>query len=90
VTIGFIADSLSGIAGFDRPMLDQTGLSRTFDFILEWTPELQGPQPANFQPDASGSTFEEALREQLGPKLESQKGLVDVIVVDHVEHPSEN
>ena len=34
--------------------------------------------------------FQEALREQLGIKLESQKGSVDVLVVDRIEHPSDN
>jgi uncharacterized protein (TIGR03435 family) len=92
VTIAFIADSLSATSGLGRPMLDQTGLSGTFDFILEWTRQPLGPSPpgAVLPPDPSGPTFEEALREQLGLKLESQKGPVDVIVVDHVEHPSDN
>jgi uncharacterized protein (TIGR03435 family) len=90
--LGFIADSLSVAADLGRPMLDQTRLSGTFDFILEWIPEVQGPLPpgADIQPDPSGPDFQEALREQLGLKLESQKGPVDILVVDHVEHPSEN
>jgi uncharacterized protein (TIGR03435 family) len=36
----------------------------------------------------SGGTFREALKEQLGLKLESQKGPVEVLVIDHVERPS--
>jgi uncharacterized protein (TIGR03435 family) len=73
-------------------MTDQTGLSGTFDFTLEFTPELTGPLPpgATFQPDASGPTMEEALREQLGLKLESSKTTMEVQVLDHVERPSEN
>ena len=92
VTLKFIADSLSGWASFGRPMTDQTGLSGTFDFTLEFTPELTGPLPpgATFQPDASGPTMEEALREQLGLKLESSKTTMEVQVLDHVERPSEN
>jgi uncharacterized protein (TIGR03435 family) len=92
VTIAFIADAFSGAAGVGRPMVDQTGLAGTFDFTLEWTPEPGSPvaPEADFQPDPSGPSFEEALREQLGIKLQSQKGSVHVLVVDHVEHPSEN
>lgn len=93
VTIGFIADTLSGMADLGRSMFDKTGISGTVDFVLEWTPERRNsPQPgADSQPDLlSGPTFQEALREQLGLKLESEKGPLDIIVVDHVEHPSEN
>jgi uncharacterized protein (TIGR03435 family) len=73
---------------FDRPILDKTGLSGNFDFSLEFTPEFRSPQ--NFQPDPSGPTFPEALNEQLGLKLESQTGPVEVLVIDHVEEPSSN
>jgi uncharacterized protein (TIGR03435 family) len=92
VTLKFIADSLSGWASFGRPMTDQTGLSGTFDFTLEFTPEFTGPLPpgATFQPDATGPTMEEALREQLGLKLESSKTTMEVLVLDHIERPSEN
>jgi len=42
------------------------------------------------QPDSQGPSFEEALREQLGTKLQAQKGPVSVLVVDHLERPSAN
>jgi uncharacterized protein (TIGR03435 family) len=90
VTVGFIADSLNWTAGLGRPMLDQTGLSGTFDFTLEWAPEMPRPASPDFPSDSSGPSFEEALREQLGIKLQSQKGPVRVLVIDQVEHPSEN
>ena len=55
---------------------------------------LEGTQPlpagSDFQPDPSGPTFLEALQEQLGLKLESQAGPIDILVIDHVEQPSEN
>jgi len=88
-----IATSLNvPFTGVDRPVLDKTGLVGKFDFIMEFTPQFNGPLPpgSNFQPDESGPTFLEALKEQLGLKLDPQKGPVDVIVVDHVEIPSEN
>ena len=91
VTIQIMADQFPGLGnGVDRPVVDQTGLIGTFDFWFEWTPELNGPVPAGstFQPDPSGPTFLEALKEQLGLKLLAQTGPVDVLVIDHVEEPS--
>jgi uncharacterized protein (TIGR03435 family) len=82
----FIANSLSAMGQLERPVIDRTGLSGNFDFALEWVPE-RGP---DLEPDASGPTFLEALKEQLEIKLESQKGPAEVIIFDHVEHPSEN
>jgi uncharacterized protein (TIGR03435 family) len=78
--------------GIDRPVLDKTELEGKFDFIMEFTPQFNGPLPpgANFTPDPSGPTFQEALKEQLGLKLAPQTGPVDVIVIDHVEEPSVN
>jgi len=78
--------------GPDRPVLDQTGLSGTFDFNIESAPQSNSTSPpgTNTQADDAGPTFLEALREQLGLKLESQTGPVNVIVLDHVEEPSAN
>ena len=87
VTIGFIADTFSAGTGLGRPMIDRTGLSGKFDFTLEWAPERPG---ADVPPDSADLTFEEALREQLGIRLQSQKGPMRVLVVDHVERPSGN
>lgn len=83
ITLGFLADALSLGSGLGRPMVDQTGVSGTVDFLLEWTPDPPDP-------DSSGPTLQEALRDQLGIKLESSRAKVDVWVLDHVEHPSEN
>jgi uncharacterized protein (TIGR03435 family) len=93
VSIGMLASSGNvQLTGVDRPILDKTGLTGKFDFVIEFTPQITGPLPpgANFQADESGPPFLEALKQQLGLKLDSQKGSVDVIVVDHVEQPSEN
>ncbi len=94
VTIEMIVGAVSptmkpftmGING-GRTMLDKTGLSGRFDFTLEWSPEASGPDA---QPDLSGPPFEDALLRQLGIKLQPQKGSVSVLVIDHVERPSEN
>jgi uncharacterized protein (TIGR03435 family) len=81
-----------GPTGLDRPVLDKTGLTGNVDITVEFTPDLNGPLPpgSNFKPDDSGPTFLQALKEQLGLKLEPQTGPVDIIVLDHIEQPSEN
>jgi bla regulator protein BlaR1 len=73
----------------DRPRLDQTGLVGSFDFSIEFTAEFKGPSP-DFQSNPSGITLLEALKDQLGLKLKSQKAPVEVLVIDHVEKPSQN
>jgi bla regulator protein BlaR1 len=88
ITMPLLARALPG--GLDRPVLDRTGLSGNFDFAIEFTPQIDGPLPPGSTPDETGPTFMEALQEQLGLKLESQTGPVDVIVIDHVEQPSPN
>jgi len=94
VTIGFIADAMSGMANLGRPLVDRTGIQGTVDFVLEWAPERPIPAPgagANSQSDLpAGPSFQEALKEQLGIRLESERTPMDVLVIDHVEHPSEN
>ena len=92
VTMGLIASTLPAVMLNSRPVLDRTGLSGTFDFALEWTPEPNGPltPSTNFQPDESGPPILQALQEQLGLKLEKQAGPVDVLVLDHVQEPAPN
>jgi uncharacterized protein (TIGR03435 family) len=82
VTMGFIASSISGIGNLGRPVVDQSGLDGTFDFIIEWAPDST--------PEESGPTFVEALQKQLGLKLEPRNGQIDVVVLDHIEHPTPN
>jgi uncharacterized protein (TIGR03435 family) len=89
VTMALIANQMTGFGNLDRPVIDQTGLTGKFDFLIEFLPEMRGPAPAP-DLDRSGPTFLEALKDQDGLKLVPQKGPVEVIVVDHVEHPSEN
>jgi uncharacterized protein (TIGR03435 family) len=84
-----------------RTVVDKTGLKGEFDIKVQWTPDqtqlqLMGP-PGGLPPDMPAPQFDPngpsiftAFQEQLGLKLESQKGPVDVIVIDHVEKPSDN
>jgi uncharacterized protein (TIGR03435 family) len=85
----------------ERTVVDQTGLKGKFNLTLQWTPEPnQGlqPPPGSLPPgapqpppaDPNGPSIFTALQEQLGLKLESQKGPVDMIVIDSVEKPTEN
>jgi uncharacterized protein (TIGR03435 family) len=78
--------------GMDRPVIDKTGLGGKFDFVVEYSPQPNGSPPPNadFQLDPTGPTFMEALKDQLGLKLESQTGPVEVLIVDHIEEPSPN
>ncbi len=75
-----------------RPVIDQTGFMGAYNYTLEWAPEDASSLPAGSSPEveAFGPNFSEALKEQLGLKLVSSKGPVDVIVLDHVEFPVAN
>jgi uncharacterized protein (TIGR03435 family) len=69
-----------------RTVLDKTGLSAKYDLDLKWAPE----EGQDSSPDSSSPSIFTALQEQLGLKLQSSKGSVETLVVDHVEIPSEN
>jgi uncharacterized protein (TIGR03435 family) len=89
-----LADILSRFAG--RPVVNKTGLTGRYDLTLKWTPddvEPSGPRPggdAPPPPDPSGPSLFTAIQEQLGLKLDPQKAPMDVLLIQHVEHPSEN
>jgi bla regulator protein BlaR1 len=93
---------MSGLAAYLQTLLgqvvqDQTGLAANYDFKLLWTPdEAQAGKPgtqglaAGNPDDESAASIFTALQEQLGLKLESSKGPVDNLTIEHVEKPSEN
>ena len=84
---GSIADlvaKLSYMPGIDRMVIDKTRLSGKYDFNLEWTPESTSPETD------TGTSILTAIQEQLGLKLEPDKGPVPVLVIDHIERPSAN
>jgi uncharacterized protein (TIGR03435 family) len=71
-------------------VVDKTGLTGTFDLDLTWTPDQipQGPIPPGAPAiDPNGPSIFTAVQEQLGLKLDSQRGPVEVLVIDHAEHP---
>lgn len=83
-----------------RTVIDKTGLTGSYDYSLQWTPDdaappmpggADGAPPHNDSAtDAVGPSLFTAVQEQLGLKLESVKGPADVIVIDHIDLPSEN
>ena len=87
----------------DRPVVDMTGLAGLFNFHLEFTPDETSPGflarmrtmgdsgPTGVPADPTGGTsLFTAMREQLGLKLEGAKAPREILVIDHVERPSEN
>jgi uncharacterized protein (TIGR03435 family) len=79
----------------DRPVVDQTKLNGAYDFDLAFTRELPPNMSENTlingaPVDTSGPTIFEALRKQLGLRLEAQKAPVDILIVDHAEKPAAN
>jgi uncharacterized protein (TIGR03435 family) len=94
-TLTELANGLSTLVG--HVVLDRTGLAGTFAFTLRWTPD-QIPQGFDKKAralglppvDTEGPALFTAVREQLGLKLDSQKGPVDTLVVNRAERPKEN
>jgi uncharacterized protein (TIGR03435 family) len=86
-----IVSTFSGLGNLGRPVIDQTGLAGTYDWYIEFLPEVPpGMEGQGGPADASGPAFIEALRKQLGMKLVAQKGPYDYLIVDHIEQPTEN
>jgi bla regulator protein blaR1 len=88
-----LASNLSNPLG--RTVIDRTGLKGQYDIKLEFTPEGAADRPGDGPesappPDPTGPSLFTALQEQLGLKLESSKGPVEIIIIDRIEKPSEN
>jgi uncharacterized protein (TIGR03435 family) len=96
-TVEMLSHILSRELG--RSIVDHTGLKGPYDYELKWTPADAPPPTAggdsgapksDGEGDVSGPSLFTALEEQLGLKLESTKGQVDVVVIDHLDMPSAN
>jgi uncharacterized protein (TIGR03435 family) len=94
VTMDVLAGAFSGTIplGLGRPVIDKTGLTGTFDFTLEFAFETRTPAVSDSPAPlgSNGPTPREALRDQLGLKLEPAKASLPILVIDRVERPSEN
>jgi uncharacterized protein (TIGR03435 family) len=96
VTMEQFAATISGTA--QRVVIDKTGLTGYYDVALTYTPTNdqlpQGPPPpgAPAPPpiDPDGPGFFTAIQEQLGLKLDNQRGPVEVVVIDSIQQPTEN
>jgi uncharacterized protein (TIGR03435 family) len=89
VTMAALAATLSTQSG--RFVLNKTELAGDFDLDLQWTREAStSPDPGGLPVPTDGPSLFTALQEQLGLKLEAQRGPVNVLVVDSVQHPTEN
>ncbi|HEX3748067.1 MAG TPA: TIGR03435 family protein [Bryobacteraceae bacterium] len=78
-----------------RTVVDKTGFSGAFNFQLDFSAEDAASIPkaaptTTVGPDLQAPTLFTALQEQLGIRLQSAKGAVDVLVIDHVQKPSPN
>jgi uncharacterized protein (TIGR03435 family) len=91
-----ITDFADGLLSriLDRVVIDRTGLTGTFDFHLEFTPDETTPlgDPNARLPSADDTSVSilSAVQDQLGLKLESGKGPGEFLVIDHVDRPSPN
>ena len=101
--VGITMDQFAGgmLASLDRPVANRTGLKGMFDihlvYVLDTTrptqTRLDGANTATPVPpfqDPAGPSIFTAVQQQLGLKLASDKGPVEVVVIDHVEKPSAN
>jgi uncharacterized protein (TIGR03435 family) len=83
-----------GLAEITRhPVHNETGLQGFYDFEMKWTPDAAAAAPDSAEPrpaETAGPTLFTALQEQLGLKLESKKGPVEILVIDRAGRPSGN
>jgi uncharacterized protein (TIGR03435 family) len=95
-TLRTLADLLSMV--LDRPVIDKTGITSYFQIQLVFsTGDSAEPRPVTAEPGGSAAVrgldapgIFQAIQEQLGLRLVPAKGPVDVLVIDHIERPSEN
>ena len=75
----------------DLPVLNRTGIDGDYDFVIEYEEERspKGVPPTGFLPGATAGALSVALQD-IGLKLESAKAPVELLVIDHVERPSQN
>jgi len=81
-----LANEMQSSFAVNRPVLDKTGLTGRYDIKLAATPEFRlfnGSEPGDVD-------ISDAIQNQLGLKLESQKTVIEIMVVDHIEKPTAN
>lgn len=94
IPVANLAQPLGRLLG--RTVVDKTSLTGRFDVKVEWTPDetqalrLPPGAPAPPPSETAGPSIFTAFREQLGLRIESRKGPVEILVVERAEKPSEN
>ncbi len=93
-TIAALAEAFQSVV-LDRPVVDQTGLTGRFDFVLRWRPDdfQYGGRGASLPKAPDGDSLPDlftAFQEQLGLKIEATKAKAQVFVVDGAQKPSAN
>jgi uncharacterized protein (TIGR03435 family) len=86
-TVALLAEQLSRSLG--RIVVDQTGLDGRYELSLKWTPD-DAAAGTGMAPADTGPSIFTAIQEQLGLKLESRRGPVPILVIDHLDLPSQN
>jgi len=93
-TMGVFAAQLSGVVAsseLGRQVIDKTGLTGEYDFVLKWLLSTNEMRPTSGSDGGTGGpSIFNALQDQLGLKLQPDRGPVEVIVIDRVEKPSGN
>jgi len=87
-TMAGLIEVLDNTLLLDRPMVDRTGLYGAYGIDLTYTPSARANRDG--EPDPGEIDIFRALDEQLGLKLDSQKAMIEVLVVDRAEKPSAN
>jgi uncharacterized protein (TIGR03435 family) len=80
MTMADVASVLSRQVG--RPVEDHTSLTGSYDFEIEWAPEET--------PDSVDPSLHTVLKEQLGLKLQPERGSIEIVVIDRIAHPTAN
>jgi uncharacterized protein (TIGR03435 family) len=94
MTMARLSDALS--PSVSRVVIDRTGLEGTFDLDLQWLPDqprLGGPLgngSGGFVPSSDLPSIFTALQEQLGLKLDSQRGPVEMLMIERAERPTDD
>jgi uncharacterized protein (TIGR03435 family) len=83
------ASLLSSWANGGRPVQDKTGLTGKYDFTLKFGSQGESADDADLGISPLGEMILSGLN-NIGLKLESGKGQVETLVIDHMERPSEN
>jgi uncharacterized protein (TIGR03435 family) len=71
-------------------VIDKTGLTGKYDFVLKFMGGRLQDRPPDFDDKDATPPMDQALEDQLGLKIETGKGPLKMLVIDHVEKPTEN